>query len=79
VVLTKFYKASRRKINEAKSNVYTWNTRILETRRIYRLLHFNTVFHLNSFKYLGMPITVKNTSLADRNPILEKNKKKVEK
>jgi len=67
-------KASGGKINSKKGHIYVWNTSARTSQKITSVLQFPLQENWTSFKYLGIPICLKNISSWDWTPLLEKIK-----
>jgi hypothetical protein len=76
LALDSFTKASRGLVNDSKSNIYEWNISRSLTTQIARILHFEYEENWKSFKYLGIPISLKLLPFNYWLPILDKIKKK---
>jgi hypothetical protein len=76
--LENFTQASGALINNAKSNVYAWNTPIRTARLIASIFCFPLIEKWQSFRYLGIPICLKSLPNSAWNQILDKLKNKLE-
>jgi TolB-like protein len=72
IILDQFLSTSGGKINNMKSQIYGWNLTENLPTTISRALGFRVVEHWSSFKYLGMPISLKLPSSQVWNEVLGK-------
>jgi hypothetical protein len=76
--LDNFTQASGALINNAKSNIYAWNTPLRTAHLIASIFRFPLIEKWQTFRYLGIPICLKSLPNSAWNQVLEKLKNKMD-
>jgi hypothetical protein len=76
-IMDSFLDASGGEVNNIKCQIFSWNISPRALREIAQVLQFPTTENWSSFKYLGIPITLKYSHSQVWQQILEKISKKI--